>query len=82
MSKEIETGRVKPTPAQPAMAKLGETLPERVTHAEMRSQAMGPFAFKSPLAPTVQGINPPTGPGDPIAAAPRMPTPSPRNVKE
>jgi hypothetical protein len=64
------------------MAKLGETLPERVTYEKMRSQAMGPFHFQSPLAPTVQGVTPPTGPGDPIAAAPRMPTPSPRNVKE
>jgi hypothetical protein len=76
------TGRVKPSPAQPAMAKLGDILPERVTYEQMRSQAMGPFHFKSPLAPTVQGINSPTGPGDPIAAAQRMPTPAPHNVKE
>ena len=82
MSKEIETGRVKPTATQPAMAELGDVLPERVTFEQMRSQAMGPFHFRSPLAPTVQGINPPTGPGDPIAAAPKFPTPAPRNVKE
>jgi hypothetical protein len=79
---EHPTGRIRPTPSQPAIAKLGQTLPERVTHAQMRSQAMGPFAFESPLAPTVQGVTPPTGPGGPIAAAPRMPTPAPKSVKE
>jgi hypothetical protein len=64
------------------MAKLGESLPEFVSHEEMRSQAMGPFAFKSPLAPTVQGVTPPMTPGGPISAAPHFPTPAPRNVKE
>jgi hypothetical protein len=78
---EHPTGRVKPTPSQPAMAKLGESMPERVTHEEMRSQAMGPFHYQA-AAPTVAGIHPPMTPGGPIAAAPRMPTPAPRNVKE
>jgi hypothetical protein len=31
---------------------------------------------------TRAGITPPPGPGDPIAAAPKFPTPAPRNVKE
>jgi hypothetical protein len=34
---------------------------------------------RSALAPTQPGI--PGGPGVPIAAAPRMPTPPPKNVK-
>jgi hypothetical protein len=79
---EHPTGRVKPTPSQPAMAKLGESLPERVTHEQMKAQAMGPFHFKNPLAPSVQGVTPPMTPGGPIAAAPKFPTPAPRNVKE
>ena len=61
---EHPTGRVRPTPAQPKMAKL-DSLPERVTYEEMRSQAMGPFHFKSPLAPTTQGVTPPMTPGGP-----------------
>jgi hypothetical protein len=31
---------------------------------------------------TRAGTTPPTGPGGPIAAAPKFPTPAPRNVKE
>jgi hypothetical protein len=64
------------------MAKLGETLPEVLTYEQMKAQAQGPFAFKSAVPPTTQGVMPPTGPGDPIAAAPKFPTPPPRNVKE
>jgi hypothetical protein len=71
---EHPTGRVKPTPSQPAMAALGASL--RVTYEEMKAQAQGPFAFKSPLAPTVQGI--PGGPDVPIAAAPVFRTPPPK----
>jgi len=78
---EHPTGRVRPTGAQPAI-KLGESLPEFVSHEEMKAQAQSPFAFKYPLAPTVQGVRPPTAPGGPIAAAPKFPTPAPRNVKE
>jgi hypothetical protein len=75
---EHPTGRVKPSPAQPKMANLGASLPERVTPAEMKAQAMGPFRYQA-AAPTQPGI--PGGPGVPIAAAPRMPTPAPKNVK-
>jgi hypothetical protein len=71
-------GKVEPTQSQPKMAKLDD-LPERVTYEEMKAQAQGPFAFKSAVAPVTQGI--PGGPGVPIAAAPKFPTPPPRNVK-
>jgi hypothetical protein len=79
MSKEIETSRVKPTQTQPRMARLDD-LPEVLTYEEMKAGAQGSFAFKSAVPPTTQGI--PGGPTDPIAAAPHMPTPAPRNVKE
>jgi hypothetical protein len=78
---EHETGRVKPTQSQPKMSKLDD-LPEVLTYEEMKAQAQGPFAFKSAVPPTTQGVTPPTAPGGPIAAAPHMPTPAPRNVKE
>ena len=76
---EHPTGRVRPSPSQPAMAKL-EDLPEVLTYEQMKAQAQGPFTFKSAVPPTTQGI--PGGPTDPIAAAPKFPTPAPRNVKE
>ena len=76
---EHKTGKVEPTQAQPRMAKLDD-LPEVLTYEEMKAQAQGPFAFKSAVPPTTQGI--PGGPTDPIAAAPKFPTPAPRNVKE
>jgi hypothetical protein len=44
----------------------------------MKAQAMGPFRYQA-LAPTQPGI--PGGPGVPIAAAPKFPTPAPKNVK-
>jgi hypothetical protein len=78
---EHKTGKVEPTQAQPRMAKLDD-LPEVLTYEQMNAQAQGPFAFKSPVAPVTQGVTPPMAPGGPIAAAPRMPTPAPRNVKE
>jgi hypothetical protein len=74
-------GHVKPTQSQPKMARLGETLPEFVSREQMKAQAMGPFSYNV-AAPTVAGIHPPMAPGGPIAAAPHMPTPAPRNVKE
>jgi hypothetical protein len=76
---EVKTGKVEPTQLQPKMARLDD-LPEVLTYEEMKAQAQGPFAFKSAVPPTTQGI--PGGPTDPIAAAPRMPTPAPKNVKE
>jgi hypothetical protein len=76
---EHETGRVKPTPAQPKMAKLDD-LPEVLTYEQMKAGAQGPFAFKSAVPPTTQGI--PGGPTDPIAKAPAFPTPPAPRVKE
>jgi hypothetical protein len=72
---EHPTGRVKPSPSQPKMANLGETLPEFVSHAEMKAQALGPVSLMA-RHPTQAGL--PGGPTAPIAAAPRQPTPSPR----
>jgi hypothetical protein len=78
---EYTTGRVKPTQSQPRMGRLDD-LPEVLTYAQMKAQAQGPFAFKSAVPPTTQGVTPPMTPGGPIAAARHFPTPSPRNVKE
>jgi hypothetical protein len=50
---EHKTGKVEPTKTQPRMARLDD-LPEVLTYEEMRSQAMGPFHFKSPLAICLQ----------------------------
>jgi hypothetical protein len=78
MSENKFGGKLEPTQSQPRMARLGETLPERVTHEQLRAQALGPFRYQA-VAPTQPGI--PGGPGVPIAAAPALPTPPPRNVK-
>jgi hypothetical protein len=78
MSEHKFGGKVEPTQSEPHMARLGESLPQKVTHEQLRAQAMGPFRYQA-LAPTQPGI--PGGPGVPIAAAPRMPTPAPKNVK-
>jgi hypothetical protein len=75
---EVKTGKVEPTQSQSRMAKLDD-LPERVTYEQMRSQAMGPVSLMS-KHPTQAGL--PGGPTAPIAAAPKFPTPAPRNVKE
>jgi hypothetical protein len=58
------------------------TVPERVTHAELaaKAKAMAPRGGQpTPHAPTVAGIDPPIGA---VSAAPKFPTPAPRNVKE
>jgi hypothetical protein len=75
---EHKTGKVEPTQSQPAPAKLGETLPERVTYEEMRAQAMGAVSLMAKHA-TQPGL--PGGPTAPIAAAPVFRAPAPRNVK-
>jgi hypothetical protein len=74
MSEHKFGGKVEPVRSQPA-ARLHETLPERVTHAEMKAQAMGPVSL-TPKHATQAGL--PGGPTAPIAKAPAMPTPSPR----
>jgi hypothetical protein len=75
---EHKVGKVEPTQSQPKMAKLGETLPERVTHEQLRAQAMGPVSL-TPKHATQAAL--PGGPDAPIAAAPVFRTPAPRNVK-
>jgi hypothetical protein len=81
---EHETGHVKPTQTQPA-APREMNIPERVTHAELAWKALSMASrggSPTPPPPTVQGIHPSTGAGGPISAAPKFPTPPPRNVKD
>jgi hypothetical protein len=78
MSEHKFGGKVEPTQSQPKMAKLGETLPERVTYEQMNSQALGPISL-TPKHATQAGL--PGGPTAPIAAAPVFKTPAPKNVK-